>query len=58
MNNSKDEAAILEQALQFALANSTDYQEIGMYEQVLSKFHKKNQTQMDGFRYDYDDSSI
>ncbi|WP_223700275.1 hypothetical protein [Sutcliffiella deserti] len=58
MNITKDDLAILEQALQSALANSTDYQEISMYEQVLEKFHQQHKARADGFRYDYDDSNI
>lgn len=59
MNISKDDQAILEQALHSALANSTDYSEIDMYEQLLKKFSavEVENKQLDGFRYDYDDSS-
>ena len=38
MNISKDDQAILEQALHAALSNSTDYNEIDMYEKLLKKF--------------------
>jgi hypothetical protein len=58
MNITKDELAIVEQALFSALANSTDYQEINMYEKMLLKFKNKDNNSTDGFRYDYDDSSI
>lgn len=59
MNISKDDQAILEQALHAALTNSTDYSEIEMYEQLLKKFSAVavENKQLDGFRYDYDDSS-
>ncbi|NLP50605.1 hypothetical protein [Bacillus sp. RO1] len=59
MDISKDDQAILEQALHSALANSTDYNEIDMYEQLLKKFSAAGveNNQLDGFRYDYDDSS-
>ncbi len=57
MNISKDDQAILEQALHSALANSTDYSEIDMYEQLLKKFSEVENKNLDGFRYDYDDSS-
>lgn len=57
MNISKDDQAILEQALHSAMANSTDYNEIDMYEQLLKRFSAVENKSMDGFRYDYDDSS-
>jgi hypothetical protein len=57
MNISKDDQAILEHALHSALANSTDYNEIDMYEQLLKKFSAVENKSLDGFRYDYDDSS-
>ncbi|WP_185806866.1 hypothetical protein [Bacillus sp. HMF5848] len=55
MELSKDEKAIVEQALLFASLNSSDYQEITAYETVLNKF-KAPKPQLDGFRYDYDDN--
>ncbi|WP_404462214.1 hypothetical protein [Sutcliffiella horikoshii] len=59
MNISKDDQAILEQALHSALTNSTDYSEIDMYEQLLKKLSavEVENKQLDGFRFDYDDSS-
>ncbi|MCM3616304.1 hypothetical protein M3936_01800 [Sutcliffiella horikoshii] len=57
MNISKDDQAILEQALHAALSNSTDYNEIDMYEKLLKKFSAVENKNLDGFRYDYGDSS-
>jgi hypothetical protein len=61
--------AVIEQALKQAIAGGADYQEILTYQEVLNKLHgKKAQPSttlqvdaglppLDGFRYDYDDSS-
>ncbi len=54
-----DDVAIIERALQAAILNSTDYEEIDQFESVLKKL-KSNPpgAQQDGFRYDYNDSSF
>ncbi|WP_273125486.1 hypothetical protein [Bacillus weihaiensis] len=57
MNVSKHDQAIIEQALRIASQNSTDYQEIEQYESVLKKMDSDD-SKNDGFRYDYDDSSL
>ncbi|MBM7603366.1 hypothetical protein JOC75_001336 [Metabacillus crassostreae] len=58
MDVSKNDLAIIEQALKTAAINSTDYEEIEQYESVLKKLDKNSSAQNDGFRYDYDDSSF
>mgnify|MGYP005748340335 CR=1 FL=1 len=59
MNFSSDDRAVLEQALQYAASNSSDYQEIMMYEQLLTKLKSPSKSiAKDGFRYDYDDYRI
>ncbi|XQY93467.1 hypothetical protein ACNRWW_08745 [Metabacillus sp. HB246100] len=57
MNVSKHDHAIIEQALRIASQNSTDYLEIEQYESVLKKMDSDD-SKNDGFRYDYDDSSL
>ncbi|HZH60790.1 MAG TPA: hypothetical protein VEY70_14700 [Metabacillus sp.] len=57
MNFSKEDMAIIEQALKAVSKNSSDYQEIAQYETVLQKFkNNEEKNQLDGFRYDYDDN--
>jgi len=57
MNFSKEDMAIIEQALKTVSKNSSDYQEIEQYETVLQKFKNIGENnQLDGFRYDYDDN--
>lgn len=58
MDVSKNDLAIIEQALKTAAINSTDYEDIEQYESVLKKLDKNSSAQNDGFRYDYDDSSF
>ncbi|MFB9757826.1 hypothetical protein ACFQDF_22605 [Ectobacillus funiculus] len=66
----ENDKAIIAQALRVAVLNSTDYEEITLYEGLLHKLSWKNGSQRsmntddldmdkykDGFRYDYDDSS-
>ncbi|WP_226665760.1 hypothetical protein [Metabacillus litoralis] len=57
MEISKNDIAIIEQALKAASINSTDYEEIEQFETVLKKIDITSSAQNDGFRYDYDDSS-
>ncbi|MFD3447580.1 hypothetical protein ACFDTO_23605 [Microbacteriaceae bacterium 4G12] len=60
MRLDNNDTTIIEHALQVAVANSTDYQEIYQYQSVLEKFKKALDTieiEPDGFRYDYDDRS-
>ncbi|WP_199445780.1 hypothetical protein [Bacillus weihaiensis] len=57
MNVSKNDQVIIEQALRIASQNSTDYQEIEQYESVLKRMNSDD-SKNDGFRYDYDDSSL
>ncbi|WJH34121.1 hypothetical protein MJA45_16270 [Paenibacillus aurantius] len=63
--------AVLEMALNTVIAHSGDYQEIGIYREVLDKLQGKQnpaasmrvdtaafpEDAEDGFRYDYDDAS-
>lgn len=58
MDVSKNDLAIIELALKTAAINSTDYEEIEQFESVLKKLDKDSSAQKDGFRYDYDDSSL
>lgn len=66
----ENDKAIIAQALRVAALNSTDYEEITLYESLLQKLSWKNGSQQnmntdgldmdkykDGFRYDYDDAS-
>jgi len=58
MELSRDDQKIIEQALKFAAANTTDYTEIGQYAKVWRKLQIVNGSSLpeeDGFRYDYDD---
>ncbi|MBO9128404.1 hypothetical protein [Bacillus sp. 165] len=61
MQMNTNDLAVVEQALKSALANSSDYQEIYQYQDLLEKLTNKNSqarnVQADGLRYDYDDSS-
>jgi hypothetical protein len=53
-----NDQAIIEKALKFAAANTTDYTEISQYVEVWKKLENYSNTgdvQHDGFRYDYDD---
>lgn len=57
MNFSKEDIAVIEQALKTVSKNSSDYQEIAQYETVLQKFKNNGgNNQLDGFRFDYDDN--
>lgn len=66
----ENDKAIITQALRVAALNSTDYEEITLYESLLQKLSWKNGShrsmnmdgldmdkRKDGFRYDYDDLS-
>jgi hypothetical protein len=63
MNLSKQDMVIVEQALQQAIQQETDYQVISTYQEVLDKIQEADRKQtaairaLDGFRYDYDDTS-
>ncbi|RBW69086.1 hypothetical protein [Bacillus taeanensis] len=57
MNFQQHELTVIEQALKQAMNQSTDYQEIYAYEELLKKCSVQNAAaKQDGFRYDYDDS--
>ncbi|MCM3441142.1 hypothetical protein [Metabacillus halosaccharovorans] len=57
MNFSKEDIIIIEQALNAVANSSTDYQELEQYKTVLQKLKNNGKTtQLDGFRYDYDDN--
>ncbi|KOO50664.1 hypothetical protein AMD01_02650 [Priestia koreensis] len=59
MNITSNDQAIIEQALKVAAAQTTDYQEITQYQEVLKKMSSSvTSAKQDGFRYDYDDYSI
>ncbi|MFY4773842.1 hypothetical protein [Metabacillus sp. RGM 3146] len=53
---SEKEKAVIEQAIISAIAYSSDGDEIEQYTNLLNRFRNEN-AQIDGFRYDYDDSS-
>jgi hypothetical protein len=52
MHLNEHDQAVIEQALKFAAANTTDYAEIGQYVEVWNKLKDLNGTEHDGFRYD------
>jgi hypothetical protein len=57
MDFQQHELTVIEQALKQAMNQSTDYQEIYAYQELLKKCDKQSvAAQQDGFRYDYDDS--
>jgi hypothetical protein len=58
MHLDHNDQAVIEQALKFAAANTTDYTELSQYVEVWKKLKTYSNTgnvQPDGFRYDYDD---
>jgi len=58
MEVSRDDWKIIERALKFAAANTTDHAKIGEYVEVWRKLDgigNEAAVQQDGFRYDYDD---
>lgn len=69
MNINSQDLAVIEQSLKQTIANGADYQEILTYQAVLDKIQGKEAQAspnlqvnaelpaLDGFRYDYDDSS-
>lgn len=57
MNFSKEDMVIIEQALKAVSKTTSDYKEIEQYESILQKLNNNGETtQLDGFRYDYDDN--
>jgi hypothetical protein len=56
MNIEKNDLAIVEQAIRCAMNQTSDYQEVYAYQGILDKI-LSNKNNLDGFRYDYDDSS-
>lgn len=67
MQLNKHDIAVIERALREAINQGADYHKISTYQAVLGKLQEYNhsehvsnpsmKTQLDGFRYDYDDSA-
>jgi hypothetical protein len=58
MKFNDNDQALIEKALKFAAANTTDYTEIRRYVEVWKKLENNSNIgniQYDGFRYDYDE---
>ncbi|MEW9669291.1 hypothetical protein [Ammoniphilus sp. 3BR4] len=64
----RNDLAVIEEALKEAMANQADYQAVLAYQEVLQKLQGKSgmgntleanvgEAARDGYRYDYDDSS-
>ena len=61
MDFTREDQAIIEQALKTACANTKDHHAVFQYQKVLQKFPGNSEMETlanhDGFRYDYDDAS-